>query len=108
MFERRGVIAIDKSGGVDEDEVMLMAIDAGAGDVLSDDEMIEVVTDTTSFSAVREALEKAGLSFAEADVRLVPSNTVEVAEEAQESVQRLLDMLEDNDDVQNVYHNAEM
>ncbi len=108
MFERKGVIAIEKTDGVDEDEVMLMAIDAGAGDVQADDDILEVITDTASFSAVRETLEKAGLTFAEADVQLVPSNTVDVSEETQESVQKLLDMLEDDDDVQNVYHNAVM
>ncbi len=108
MFERKGVIAIEKADGVDEDEVMLMAIDAGASDVQADDEMLEVITDTATFSAVREALEKAGLVFADADIQMVPSNTVDVTEETQESVQKLLDMLEDNDDVQNVYHNAVM
>ncbi len=108
MFERKGVIAIEKADGVDEDEVMLLAIDAGASDVQADDDMLEVITDTASFSAVREALEKAGLSFVEADVQMVPSNTVDVTEETQESVQKLLDMLEDSDDVQNVYHNAVM
>jgi YebC/PmpR family DNA-binding regulatory protein len=107
MFERKGVIAIEKAG-VDEDEVMLLAIDAGASDVQSDDEMLEVITDTASFSGVREALEKAGLNFVEADVEMVPSNTVDVSEETQEKVQNLLDMLEDDDDVQNVYHNAVM
>ncbi len=108
MFERKGVIAIEKANGVDEDEVMLMALDAGASDVQADDEVLEVITDTASFSAVREALEKAGLSFVEADVQMVPSNTVDVSEETQESVQKLLDMLEDDDDVQNVYHNGVM
>lgn len=108
MFERKGVIAIEKADGVDEDEVMLLALDAGASDVQTDDGMLEVITDTASFSAVREALEKAGLAFAEADVQLVPGNTVDVSEETEESVQKLLDMLEDNDDVQNVYHNAVM
>ena len=108
MFERKGVIAIEKAPGVDEDEVMLMALDAGASDVQTDDEMLEVITDTASFSAVREALEKAGLNFVEADLQMVPSNTVDVSEETQESVQKLLDMLEDSDDVQNVYHNGVM
>jgi len=108
MFERKGVIAIEKADGIDEDEVMLMAIDAGASDVQADDEMLEVITDTTSFSSVREALEKSGLVFAEADLQMVPSNTVDVTDEIQESVQKLLDMLEDNDDVQNVYHNGVM
>jgi len=108
MFERKGVIAIEKADGLDEDEVMLMAIDAGASDVQADDEMLEVITDAASFSAVREALENAGIAFADADIQLVPSNTVDVTEETQDSVQNLLDMLEDNDDVQNVYHNGVM
>lgn len=108
MFERKGVIAIEKTAGVDEDEVMLMALDAGASDVQTDDEVLEVITDAVSFSAVREALEKAGLAFVEADVQMVPANTVDVSEETQEIVQKLLDMLEDSDDVQNVYHNGVM
>ena len=108
MFERKGVIAIEKTAGVDEDEVMLLALDAGASDVQTDDEVLEVITDTVSFSAVREALEKAGLTFVEADLQMVPSNTVNVTEETQESVQKLLDMIEDSDDVQNVYHNGVM
>ena len=108
MFERKGVIAIEKTAGVDEDEVMLMALDAGASDVQTDEEVLEVITDAVSFSAVREALEKAGLAFVEADVQMVPANTVNVSEETQENVQKLLDMLEDSDDVQNVYHNGVM
>ncbi len=108
MFERKGVIAIEKTKDLDEDEVMLLSLDAGANDVVADDEALEVITDTASFSAVREALEKAGFSFIEADVQMVPSNTVDVPQDAQESVQKMLDMLEDNDDVQNVYHNGVM
>lgn len=108
MFERKGVIVIEKSDSLDEDELMMIALEAGALDVEDDEDAMEITTDVVSFSVVYDALEKAGFAFAMAEVQLVPSNTVEVTEEIEESVQRMLDMLEDSDDVQNVFHNAEM
>lgn len=108
MFERKGVIVIEKSDSVDEDELMLAALDAGALDVQDDEDALEITTDIISFSQVYDALEKCGYAFAIAEIQLVPSNTVDVTEEIEESVQKMLDMLEDNDDVQNVYHNAVM
>ena len=108
MFERKGVIVIEKSDSVDEDELMLAALDAGALDVQDDEDALEITTDTVSFSQVYDALEKSGYVFAIAEIQLVPSNTVDVTEEIEERVQKMLDMLEDNDDVQNVYHNAVM
>lgn len=108
MFERKGVIVIEKSDSIDEDELMLAALDAGAMDVQDDEDALEITTDSASFSQVYDALEKSGYAFAMAEVQLVPSNTVDVTEEIEESVQKMLDMLEDNDDVQNVYHNAVM
>ncbi len=106
MFERKGVIVIENSDGIDADELMLAALDAGALDVQDDEGALEITTDTASFSQVYDALEKSGYTFAIAEVQLVPSNTVDVTEEIEESVLKMLDMLEDNDDVQNVYHNA--
>lgn len=108
MFERKGVIVIEKSDGIDEDELMLDALDAGAMDVQDDEDALEITTDSASFSQVYDALEKSGYAFAMAEVQLVPSNTVVVTKEIEESVQKMLDMLEDSDDVQNVYHNAVM
>jgi len=108
MFERKGVIVIEKNDNIDEDELMLAALDAGALDVQDDEVALEITTDAASFSEVYDSLEKSGYAFAMAEVQLVPSNTVDVTEETEESVQKMLDMLEDNDDVQNVYHNAVM
>lgn len=106
MFERKGVIAIENTGNINVEALMMAALDAGALDVDDADDMIEITTDVTSFSAVHDALESAGYSFLFAELQLVPENTVALSEENEESIQKMLDMLEDNDDVQNVYHNA--
>ncbi len=108
MFERKGVIIIEKTDSLDEDELMMAALDAGAHDVEDDGDAMEITTDVAAFSQVYDALEKAGFEFAMAEIQLVPSNTVKVTEDIEQGVQKMLDMLEDNDDVQNVYHNAEM
>ncbi len=106
MFERKGIIVVEKNEGIDEDALMMLALDAGALDITDDDEAIEITTDVSPFTCVYETLEKNGYSLALAEVQMVASNTVEVSTENQESLQKLLDMLEDCDDVQNVYHNA--
>ncbi|MDD5018476.1 MAG: YebC/PmpR family DNA-binding transcriptional regulator [Eubacteriales bacterium] len=106
MFERKGVLAIEKTDGVDEDALMLTALEAGALDIDDSDDVLEITTDIASFSAVYEALEKSGYIFLFAEIQMVPENTVELSEDNETSVQKLLDMLDDNDDVQNVYHNA--
>ncbi len=108
MFERKGVLIVEKDGQLDEDALMLEALDAGAMDMQDDEDALEITTDVASFTSVYEALEKSGYEFALAEVQLVPSNTVDVTEETEASIQKMLDMLEDNDDVQNVYHNAVM
>ena len=106
MFERKGVIVIETNSDTDADAVMLSALEAGALDVEEGEEAMEITTDVESFSAVYDALDKEGYGFIMSDIQLVPENTVELSEEIETSVQNLLDMLEDNDDVQNVYHNA--
>ena len=108
MFERKGVVVVENTDQVDEDSLMMEALEAGADDVSEDDEELEVKTDPSAFTAVCDALEKSGYSFALAEVQMVPSNTVDVTEEIEEKIQNMLDMLEDSDDVQNVYHNAVM
>jgi YebC/PmpR family DNA-binding regulatory protein len=108
MFERKGVIVIEKEEDADEDAVMMDALEAGALDVEDGGEAFEITSDVGSFSNVYDNLEKAGYSFVMADIQLVPGNTVELSAENEENVQKILDMLEDNDDVQNVYHNAVM
>ncbi len=108
MFERKGVIIIENADNIDEEELMMTALEAGADDVGEDDGDLEITTTPAAFSAVYEALESGGYTIAMAEVQLVPSNTVAVTEEIEENVQKMLDMLEDSDDVQNVYNNAEM
>ena len=90
-----------------EDDIMMLALENGAEDVKSDEECYEVTTEPSDFSAVREALENAGLEFVEAEVQMVPTTTVVLDETGSEKMQRLVDNLEDLDDVMNVYHNWE-
>lgn len=108
MFDRKGVLVIERTGETDEDELAMAAIDAGAEDFEADAEAFEITSAPDDFSAVREALEKAGYAFASAQIDMVPQNTVKPDAGTQENVLKLLDMLEDLDDVQNVYHNAEL
>ena len=108
MFNKKGVIVIDKSAtDMTEDDIMMLALENGAEDVKSDEECYEVTTEPSDFSAVREALENAGLEFVEAEVQMVPTTTVVLDEAGSEKMQRLVDNLEDLDDVMNVYHNWE-
>ena len=108
MFDQKGIIVIENDGDKDEDEVMMDALDAGAQDFSSDEDMFEIETTPADFSAVREALEAKGYNFLEAEVRMVPQNYVKLTDEAQmEQIEKLLDGLDDNDDVMNVYHNWE-
>ncbi len=108
MFAKKGVIVIEKAGQ-SEDEVMEAALEAGASDFLADEDIFEVYTEPVDFSDVREALESKGYEFASAEVEMVPSTYSSIAEEENRAkMQKLLDALEDNDDVQNVWHNWEM
>ena len=93
--------------GTDEDKVMELALEAGADDVVTDDDgAIEVLTAPTEFEAVKNALQAAGLEPAEAGVTMRPDVTIELAGDDAERMQKLLDVLEDLDDVQEVFHNA--
>jgi YebC/PmpR family DNA-binding regulatory protein len=95
--------------GTSEDKVMEAALDAGADDVIADDDgAIEVITDPAAFEAVRAALEKAGLKADVAEVTMRPENIVELAGEDGQRMQKLIDVIEDLDDVQALYHNAEI
>ena len=108
MFNKKGVLVIDKTKtSMSEDDLMMLALDNGAEDFTSDDECYEVVTDPSDFSSVREALENQGLEFEEAEVQMVPTTTVPLDADGEERVQKLIDNLEDLDDVMNVYTNVE-
>ncbi|MBE5767067.1 MAG: YebC/PmpR family DNA-binding transcriptional regulator [Clostridiales bacterium] len=109
MFERKGVIELDNSKGLDEDELMMLALDAGAADVEIGDGVATVYTDPNDFSEVRENLENAGCTFLNAERAMVPNNTVDVTDpETVEKVVKLIDWLEDYDDTQSVWHNANL
>lgn len=109
MFDERGVLVIERTPGMDEDEMMMMALDCGAEDVKVEEDVFEVLTQPNDFSSVREKLEQQGLSFLSADVQKIPQNTVAVSDpDTILKIQKMLDLLEESDDVQNVYHNAEL
>ena len=108
MFNKKGIIVIEKaSTSMDEDELMMLALDAGAEDFSAEEEVYEVVTDPSDFITVSEALEDAGLSFLEAEVQMVPTTMVALDEKGQEKMERLIERLEELDDVANIYHNWE-
>ncbi|MBR3867508.1 MAG: YebC/PmpR family DNA-binding transcriptional regulator [Butyricicoccus sp.] len=107
QFDKKGVLIIERDGQ-DEDEVMMTALDAGAEDFQADEETFEIYTAPEEFGAVREALEAAGFTFAQAEVEMVPQNYITLtSEDDMAKMRKLLDNLEDNDDVQNVWHNWE-
>lgn len=106
MFDRKGQIIIDKEACDKEaDELMMFALDSGAEDFSDEEDSYEVLTDPDDFSAVREAFEKEGIPVLDADVRMIPQNWVTLRdEEDQKKMQRILDLLDAEDDVQAVYH----
>ena len=107
QFDNKGVIVIEREPDMDEDDIMMKAMDAGAEDMKTEEDAFVIYTAPNDFSAVREALENEGLSFLSADKQMVPQNTIKVDDpETVAKIQKLLDMLDDNDDVSEVYHNA--
>ena len=107
MFDRKGQIIIDKEEcEMDADDLMMIALDAGAEDFSEEEDSFEVLTDPDEFSAVREALEKEGIPMMEAEVAMIPQTYVELTDEQDiKNLQRTLDLLDDDDDVQYVLHN---
>ena len=107
LFERRGVISVD--GGADEDELTLAAAEGGADDVERDGSTWQVIAPPEELAAVREAIEGAGFTVESAELTMIPKTTIEVDEESQaKKILRLIDALEDNDDVQEVYANFDI
>ena len=107
MFSRKGVIVIEKTDGVDEDELMEAALEAGMDDLVEYDDCFEVITTPEDFGAVSEALREAGYEFVEADVEYLPSMESTPTEEHDiKNLKKMIEVLEDDDDVQKVYHNC--
>ncbi len=108
MFEKKGVIVIEKEGcKLGEDDLMMLAIEAGAEDFSAEEEVFEITTAPNDFTAVTEKLSAEGITFLEAGVQMVPSTYVQLDEKGAEKMQRLIDNLEDLDDVVEVFHNWE-
>lgn len=108
MFDKKGLILVDKEG-ISEEELMDKALEAGADDVIEEENEFQILTAPEDFDAVREALEEAGVKFLEADISMIPQNTVEITEEnIGKSLLKLMESLEDHDDVQNVFSNFDI
>lgn len=109
MFDRKGVLIIEKKETIDEDTIMMDVLEAGADDFNSEDDYYEVLTAPENFGAVRDSLEAKGYTFASAEVEMIPQTTTKIdTPEQYELMEKLLNNLEDMDDVMNVYHNWEM
>ena len=109
MFDKKGQILNDREEfEMDADELMMLALDAGAEDFAEEEDSFEIITDPDSFSEVREKLEAAGIPMMEASVTMIPQTYVELTDETDiKNIQKTLDLLDDDDDVQEVYHNWE-
>lgn len=107
MFDKKGQIIVAKEDcGMDADELMMLALDAGAEDFSEEEDSFEILTDPDNFSDVRLNLEEQGISMAAAEVTMIPQTWVELSDETDiKNIQKTLDLLEEDDDVQEVYHN---
>ena len=107
MFDEKGQIIIDKEEcSMDADDLMMIALDAGAEDFAEEEDSFEIITAPADFSVVREALEKEGIPMASAEVTMIPQNYVELTNEDDiKKMNKILDLLDEDDDVQSVYHN---
>ena len=108
MFQQKGVFAVSKETGVEEDDLMMIALEAGAADIKNEEEGFEIVTTPDAFDDVEKALADAGIEVEMAEITMIPDTMAELSAEDAERVQKMLDVLEDLDDVQDVYHNADL
>ena len=108
MIQKKGVFAVSKKTGVEEDDLMMIALEAGAEDIKNEEEGFEIVTTPDAFDDVEKALADAGIEVEMAEITMIPDTMAELSAEDAERVQKMLDVLEDLDDVQDVYHNADL
>lgn len=109
MFDKKGQIIIEKEDHIDEETLMMVSLEAGAEDFISEEDAYEVITSIEDFHSVKEGIEKAGYKLLEANISYIPQTLSQLqSEDDIKKMNRLIDMLEDNDDVQNVYHNWEV
>lgn len=106
MFNRKGQIIVEKDPSIDEEEFIMQAIEAGAEDIITEDEYYEILTESNDFSAVCDVLEGEGIKFASAEITMLPTTYTSLeGEEAIEKMEKLIDKIEGHDDVQNIWHN---
>ena len=107
MFDRKGLLVLEREGQ-DEDEVMLQALEAGADDVIVNEDVFEITTDPTVFAQVKQDLESGGMRFLGAEISWIPKSLVPITAEQEASITKLIDALEELDEVQDVYTNYEV
>lgn len=106
MFDRKGFLAIERTDEIDEDDLTMLAIEAGAEDFISGDDGFEIITEPADFNNVKDELLKEGYNFAAAEITFIPQTMIQLTDESDiKNMEKMVDMLEDNDDVQEVYHN---
>lgn len=108
LFNRKGVIYVQKGTGISDDDMMMIALDAGAEDISIEDEVFEIYTTPEDFDTVKENLEKNSITIADSAIDMIPTNYVTLPADKVATFQKMIDFLEDNDDVQEVYHNVEL
>jgi len=109
LFEKKGVILIERTEGSDEEELMMTALEAGADDFKAEEDSFEVLTSPENFSKVRLALENDGVEMVDAEIAMIPLTSVEITDlEIATKLNKMLDMFDDDDDIQEVWHNAEL
>jgi YebC/PmpR family DNA-binding regulatory protein len=109
MFDKKGVIIVEKDENSDEEELMMQALEVGAEDFNAEEDSFEILTSAENFSEVRQKLEELGVPMASAEVTMVPQNYISVTDpEDIKKINKMMDMFDDNDNVQDVYHNAEL
>ncbi len=108
MFDKKGLIIVEKKDGINEDELIMLALEAGAEDLIAEEDSYEIYTEPTAFSDVRLNLENSGIKMASAEITMIPQNTVQVTiKEDTRRINKMFDMLDDNDDVKDFYHNGD-
>ncbi len=108
MFESKGVVLVNKGGKISEDDMLTIAIESGADDVTIEDDHFEITTKPEDLMAVRKNLEKQGIGFSSAELTKMPKNTVKLDQDKAKKVLKLIDALEEQDDVQEVYANFDI
>lgn len=108
LFSKKGVIYVQRGTGISDDDMMMTALEAGADDIAIEDEVFEIYTSAEAFDTVKENLERVGVAIADNSIDLIPSNYVELTPDKEATFQKMIDALEDSDDVQEVYHNVNL